>query len=196
MVTEVLAGLNDIVSDWTGCTSCELHHTRINQVWFRYEGHGIGRGGMVLIGEAPGADEDEHGEPFVGRAGAKLNRLLADAGVENFFITNTVLCRPPGNRAPKQAELSACWPYLQRVLLLLKPRVIVCAGGVASGWLLEANEKMKRLVATTYELRLGDRHSCMVAPIYHPAYLLRQRSAALDRATVRRLGDVYNEFVG
>lgn len=185
-VDTILEDLNDLVSDWTGCADCELCRDRISQVWFRMEGD-PDPGGIMLLGEAPGADEDEQGIPFVGRAGAKLNRLAIEAGIDRAFITNTVLCRPPNNRNPKKPELRSCWPRLQRTIEIIKPSVIVCAGNVPAQWLLETDKSMRSMSSKVFRWDLGDVHTARVVPVYHPAYLIRQRSASMDKATIDRL---------
>lgn len=185
-VDTLLEDLNDLVSDWTGCTDCQLCHGRTNQVWFRIEGEPDPEGIMIL-GEAPGADEDKQGVPFVGRAGAKLNRLAIEAGIDRAFITNTVLCRPPNNRNPKRPELRACWPRLQRTIEIMRPSVIVCAGNIPAQWLLETDKSMRSMSSKVFVWEMGDFFVCRVIPIYHPAYLLRQRSASMDKQTIDRL---------
>lgn len=187
MTDRILEDLNGIISDWTGCTDCGLHEGRKSQVWFRAEGE-IDKSGIMIIGEAAGADEDRHGIPFVGKAGAKLNRLLVDADIVDVFITNTVLCRPPNNRNPKRSELRACWPRLQRMIEVMEPSVIVCLGNVPAHWLLETDKSMRAMSGRVFDWSLGNILKAKVLPIYHPSYLLRQQSGALDNFVVERLG--------
>lgn len=183
---EIYERLNDIVSDWMGCTDCDLCKRRTQQVWLRIEGEPR-INGIMLIGEAPGADEDKEGTPFVGKAGAKLNRLLIDANIDSIFITNTVMCRPPGNRNPTKYEMRACWPRLQRMIEIMKPSVIITVGNIPSHWILENDKSMRSLSEKIYNWRLGNILSAKVVPTYHPSFLLRQKSASLDRTVINRL---------
>lgn len=171
---------------WFRCVDCGLTKGRTNQVFCSVKGEVVPRG-LVLIGEAPGADEDECGVAFVGRAGKKLDRLLTEAGIENIFITNTVLCRPPNNRNPKMIEMRKCWPRLQRQLLALKPRAIICAGKIAANFILDNDKSMGGMIDRVYPWSLGGRFNATVVPIYHPSYLLRQRNASVDKRMIDRL---------
>ncbi|MCK5019352.1 MAG: uracil-DNA glycosylase [Candidatus Peribacteraceae bacterium] len=185
--------IDKIVKDWTGCTSCDLHEDRTNQVWFRFIDNEkytiVSPFECMIIGEAPGKQEDEDGEPFVGASGKLLDRLIEDSGINRgrAFITNTVLCRPPGNRNPKWKEMKACWGRLKRTIKAIQPRVIVTAGRLPGQFLL-ANKELtaKEMVGKTYRLNLDD-FKCFLVPIYHPAYLLRNRSLTLERETINRL---------
>lgn len=159
--------------DWKGlearvtqCQACELHKTRTQTVF------GIGRqdADLLIIGEAPGAEEDRKGEPFVGRAGQLLNAMLKAIGLrrEQVYIANILKCRPPGNRDPRAEEALQCAPYLQRQVELVKPRVILAVGAVAARNLLHSDEAVGRL--------RGGQHDYQGVPVvvtYHPAYLLR-----------------------
>lgn len=160
--------------DWTqlrastaACTACVLHQKRKQAVL----GVGDVNAEWLFVGEGPGADEDEKGEPFVGQAGKLLDNMLAAIGLkrgENVYIANVVKCRPPGNRTPTPPEAQACEPYLLRQIALIQPRLIVALGKVAAQNLL-GNE------ATVASLR-GRVHDLRGTPLivtYHPAYLLR-----------------------
>ncbi|MDD5329559.1 MAG: uracil-DNA glycosylase [Sulfuricella sp.] len=160
--------------DWTGlkdavaaCTACDLHKTRTRTVF----GVGDENADWLFVGEAPGADEDAVGEPFVGQAGKLLDNMLKSIGLkrgENVYIANVVKSRPPGNRNPLPGEIAACFPYLKRQIELIRPRLIVTLGKVASETLLGRE-------ATIAGLR-GKVHAYQGIPLivtYHPAYLLR-----------------------
>jgi DNA polymerase len=150
-----------------GCTACELHKTRTQGVF----GVGDENADWLFIGEAPGADEDAQGEPFVGQAGKLLDNMLKSIGLkrgDNVYIANVVKSRPPGNRNPLPDEIAACMPYLMRQIELIQPKLIVTLGKIASEALLGRE-------ATIASLR-GKVHAYQGIPMivtYHPAYLLR-----------------------
>jgi uracil-DNA glycosylase family 4 len=148
------------------CTKCALHKTRTHVVF----ASGSGRIPLVFIGEGPGADEDAQGEAFVGRAGQLLTKIVAAIGLDrrNVYICNIVKCRPPGNRVPESDEAQACWPYLQRQIEILKPRVICTLGLVAAQVLLGTKAPIGKLRGRVF--RYND---VPVLPTYHPAFLLR-----------------------
>jgi uracil-DNA glycosylase family 4 len=150
------------------CTRCELSKTRTQTVF----GVGNPRAEIMLIGEAPGADEDRQGEPFVGRAGQLLNSMLRAIGHprETVFIANVLKCRPPGNREPRPAEVACCLPYLQRQLDMIQPRLLVALGRVAAQNLLATDAPLARLRGQLH--RFGARATPLIVT-YHPAYLLR-----------------------
>lgn len=153
-------------SEVRDCTRCGLCAGR-NQTVF---GVGDRQAALMVIGEAPGAEEDRRGEPFVGPAGQLLNAMLKAIGHEReaVFIANVIKCRPPNNRDPSPAEVAACLPYLQRQLALVAPRAILCVGRVAAQSLLGTDEPVGRL--------RGRRHEFGGRPLvvtYHPSYLLR-----------------------
>jgi DNA polymerase len=129
---------------------------------------------LVFIGEAPGREEDEHGEPFVGPAGQLLTRIIEAIGLqrEQVYILNVIKCRPPHNRNPLPDELAACRPILQAQLACLQPRIVCALGNFATQVLLQTEEKISRLRGRFH--RLGD---IQVMPTYHPAYLLRNPQA-------------------
>lgn len=163
----------DLRTDWQalqeavhGCTKCALHKTRTQTVF----GVGNPAAAWMFIGEAPGADEDRLGEPFVGRAGQLLNAMLFAIGLkrEDVYIANVLKCRPPGNRDPQPEEVAQCEPYLIRQIELIKPRLIVALGRHAAHSLLKTDVPLARL--------RGQRLSYHGTPLivtYHPAYLLR-----------------------
>ena len=136
-------------------------------------------GPLMIIGEAPGADEDAQGQPFVGRAGKLLDRMLAAAGLDGrAFITNTVYWRPPGNRTPSPAEQTACAPFLERAIALVKPRALLLVGGAAAKSVLKKDEGILALRGRWFDWRSADGALELPAlPTLHPAFLLRQPGA-------------------
>jgi uracil-DNA glycosylase family 4 len=148
------------------CQRCKLGTTRKNLVF----GVGNPNARLVFVGEGPGADEDEKGEPFVGRAGGVLNRLITAMGLkrEQVYICNIVKCRPPGNRDPERDEVTACSPFLLRQLRSINPEVIVALGKPATHTLLECNDPISKLRG-----KFHDFHGIPLMPTYHPSYLLR-----------------------
>ncbi|MCP5199340.1 MAG: uracil-DNA glycosylase [Gammaproteobacteria bacterium] len=168
------------------CTACELHRTRTNTVF----GVGDRKASLMVIGEAPGADEDRRGEPFVGRAGQLLNSMLRAIGLrrEAVFIANILKCRPPGNRDPKPEEVVACADFLGRQIALLQPRAILAVGRIAAQNLLEVDTPIGRMRGQRYEY--ADT-GIPVVVTYHPAYLLRtpadKRKSWRDLMTLREL---------
>ena len=151
------------------CTACALHASRTQTVF----GTGAHDADWMIIGEAPGAEEDRQGEPFVGRAGILLNAMLEAAGFSRpeVYIANILKCRPPGNRDPKGEETECCSPFLYRQIDLVRPKLILCVGRVAAQWLLKTNAPLGRLRGRVHRLEGKD---YPVIATYHPAYLLRQ----------------------
>ena len=150
------------------CTACELCKTRTQTVF----GVGNTRAEWLVIGEAPGAEEDRQGEPFVGRAGQLLNAMLLAIGLprETVFIANILKCRPPGNRDPKPEEVSRCLPFLSAQIALLKPKIMLAVGRIAAQNLLATDAPLARLRGKLH--RFGEAETPLVIT-YHPAYLLR-----------------------
>ncbi|HFD12180.1 MAG TPA: uracil-DNA glycosylase [Crenotrichaceae bacterium] len=148
------------------CTSCVLHKTRIQTVF----GIGDEHADWMIIGEAPGAQEDQQGEPFVGRAGLLLNEILFSLGLQRsaVFIANILKCRPPNNRDPLPNEVEACSSYLKQQVELIAPRIILALGRIAAQNLLQTRESIGRLRGRVHYYQ-----SIPVIVIYHPAYLLR-----------------------
>ena len=157
----------DFAADVSACTACVLCRTRNKAV----PGVGDPRAQWLFVGEAPGAEEDAKGEPFVGQAGRLLDNMLAALGMkrgENVYIANVLKCRPPGNRTPEPFEVESCRPYLDRQIELIRPALIVALGKSAATTLLNVE-------ATIASLR-GRVHRYRGVPLlvtYHPAYLLR-----------------------
>jgi uracil-DNA glycosylase len=131
---------------------------------------------VMLIGEAPGAEEDRLGKPFVGQSGKLLDRMLATIGLQrgSVYITNVVYWRPPGNRSPTQAEIAACQPFLERQIDLLKPKVIVFLGGIAARGLLGVKEGVTKLRGRRFVYPAADGTRIPAMVTFHPAFLLRQ----------------------
>jgi len=148
------------------CTKCALHRTRKNPVF----GVGSRHAQWMVIGEAPGADEDAQGEPFVGRAGQLLNSMIKAVGLkrEDVYIANILKSRPPNNRDPAPEEVTACIPYLHRQIELVNPKLLLCVGRIAAQNLLNTDTPIGKLRGQVH--RLGNRP---VVVTYHPAYLLR-----------------------
>ncbi|MEN8212720.1 MAG: uracil-DNA glycosylase [Pseudomonadota bacterium] len=153
----------------SSCRKCPLCQSRSNTVL----GTGDKNARLMVIGEAPGADEDRLGEPFVGRAGQLLTQMLLAAGFprESVYITNILKCRPPGNRNPNAREISACHDYLQQQIQLVQPQLILAAGGVAATSLLQTDEAVGRLRGSIHHY--GAAHVPLLVT-YHPSYLLRK----------------------
>jgi len=151
-----------------GCRACGLCERRNRTVF----GVGDRNADVLLIGEGPGADEDRRGEPFVGRAGQLLDRMLAAVGLDRrlVYIANIVKCRPPGNRDPQGDEASACRAYLQRQIELIQPRLIVCLGRVPATNLLNTTDAVGRLRGRFH--RYGQAEVPLLVT-YHPSYYLR-----------------------
>ena len=169
-----------------GCTACGLCETRTRAV----PGVGHMAADLLVIGEAPGQEEDRRGEPFVGRAGQLLDRMLAAIGLDRqtVYITNVLKCRPPNNRDPRPEEVRACAGYLRRQIELIGPRAILSVGRISSQSLLETDRPIGRLRDAWH--RYGPQDTPLRVT-YHPAYLLRspgqKRSSWADLKAVRAL---------
>ena len=154
-------------SSASACTACVLHESRKQAVL----GVGDEKADWLFVGEGPGAEEDERGEPFVGQAGKLLDNMLTAITLQrgnNVYIANVVKCRPPGNRTPDPAEAQACEPYLARQIELIRPRLIVALGKVAAQNLLGIEATLASLRGRVHQY-----HSTPLIVTYHPAYLLR-----------------------
>lgn len=151
------------------CTACALHETRTQAVF----GVGNRRAEWMVIGEAPGAEEDRRGEPFVGRAGQLLDAMLRAIGLsreQNVYIANILKSRPPGNRDPRPEEVAACLPYLHRQIALVRPKLLLAVGRIAAQTLLGTDAPLGRLRGRAHAF--GE-HNVPLVVTYHPAYLLR-----------------------
>ncbi len=178
-VSDPVAALKLIREDLGDCTRCKLHQQGRKQIVF---GVGNPTADLMFVGEGPGADEDAQGEPFVGRAGQLLNNMIKAMGLrrEDIYIANVVKCRPPGNRTPERDECDTCSPFLMRQIAVIKPKVVVALGAVASKNLLAINAPMSELRGRFYDFmpvgaRSGDPNwqGAKLAVTYHPAFLLR-----------------------
>ena len=151
------------------CTRCDLSQTRTNTVF----GVGNPNADWLIVGEAPGAEEDRRGEPFVGRAGKLLDEMLRAIGQsrDSVFIANILKCRPPNNRDPKPSESAECRPYLERQIALVQPKIILAVGRIAAQSLLGSDEPVGRMRGRQHDL-----HGIPLVVTYHPAYLLRSPS--------------------
>jgi len=156
-----------IREDIGDCTRCVLHKQGRKQIVF---GVGNPKANLMFIGEAPGADEDQQGEPFVGRAGQLLNNMIKAMGLrrEDVYIANIIKCRPPGNRTPEREECETCSPFLMRQIAAIKPKAIVALGAVAAKTLLAINAPMSEFRGRWFDFR-----GTKLAVTYHPAFLLR-----------------------
>jgi DNA polymerase len=160
------AGWEELAGAVAACTRCSLCRTRTQTVF----GTGDQGARLMVVGEAPGAEEDRQGLPFVGRAGQLLNAMLRSVGFarEQVYIANVLKCRPPKNRDPEPAEAEQCLPYLRRQIELVAPRALLCVGRIAAQNLLGTDASLGNLRGQV--LRLG---ATPVVVTYHPAYLLR-----------------------
>jgi len=153
------------------CSRCKLHTLGRRQVVF---GVGNPEADLMFVGEAPGADEDIQGEPFVGRAGQLLTKIIESIALrrEDVYIANVIKCRPPGNRNPEPDEVQQCEPFLFRQIDTVKPKVIVALGKFAAQCLLRTTDPITRIRGREFKYR-----DAILIPTYHPAYLLRTPSA-------------------
>lgn len=168
-----LADLRTALEAFEGCG---LKQTAMNLVF----ADGNPEADIMLVGEAPGADEDRQGRPFVGVSGQLLDRMLAAIGLsrENVYISNVLFWRPPGNRSPTDAEIAACLPFAERHIALVKPKIVVPLGGIAAKTLLRTNMGITRLRGRWTSYRPApEAEEIRCLPIFHPAYLLRQPAA-------------------
>ena len=166
--------LESIREDIGDCVRCKLCSLGRKQIVF---GVGNPNADLMFVGEAPGADEDIQGKPFVGRAGQLLTKIIEAIGLrrEDVYIANVIKCRPPGNRNPEPDEVEQCEPFLFRQIDTIKPKVIVALGKFAAQSLLRTTDPITRLRGREYKYR-----DAILMPTYHPAYLLRTPSAKRD----------------
>ena len=180
---ETLADIKADIGD--DCRRCKLHRLGRKQIVF---GVGSPDADLMFVGEAPGADEDEQGIPFVGRAGQLLTKIIEAIGLsrDDVYIANVIKCRPPQNRNPEQDEVDTCEPFLFRQIDTIKPKVIVALGTFAARALLRTLDPISRLRGRTYDYR-----GAKLIPTFHPAYLLRnpasKREVWEDMKVVRGL---------
>lgn len=163
--------LENIFKEVSVCQKCPLYQTRTKAV----PGKGAANAKLMLIGEAPGADEDITGEPFVGKAGKHLDKILEAAGFvkEELFICNILKCRPPNNRDPNYSEMNNCAPYLMRQIALIKPKLIGCLGNIATKFMIGANSPgITKIRGQWFNTNMN----IPLMPLYHPSYLVRSAS--------------------
>ncbi len=167
--------LVEVYREASQCTRCPLHETRTKVVF----GNGNSDADLMFVGEAPGAEEDRQGLPFVGRAGGLLTQLLSEIGInrDEVFVTNVLKSRPPGNRDPQPAELEACRPYLETQVELIQPRVIATLGNFATKLLTGNPTGITKVRGAPQVHTLGGR-SVFLLPLFHPAAALRTPSLA------------------
>lgn len=173
------SSIEELRAEIASFEGCPLKHTAMNLVF----ASGNPKASIMLIGEAPGADEDRLGEPFVGLSGQLLDKMLASIGLDrkNVYISNVLFWRPPGNRSPTDAEVASCLPFAEQHIALVQPKILLLLGGIAAKTLLRTKEGITRLRGrwTQYTPHLGQENArsvrCM--PLFHPAHLLRQPSA-------------------
>jgi DNA polymerase len=166
---ESVEALAALIGQFDGCP---LKRTATNTVFI----DGNPAASLMIIGEAPGADEDRIGRPFVGRAGQLLDRMLAAIGLDRsgVLITNVVYWRPPGNRTPTAAEIASCLPFVFRLVALVRPKVLVLSGGTAAGALLPQGQGITRLRGRWFDLAVpGLDRLVPTLPMFHPSFLLR-----------------------
>ena len=179
---DALVAIREDIGD---CTRCKLHTLGRRQVVF---GVGSPQADLMFVGEAPGADEDIQGEPFVGRAGQLLTKIIEAIGLSrgDVYIANVIKCRPPQNRNPEQDEVDTCEPFLFRQIDVIQPKVIVALGTFAARALLRTLDPISRLRGRVFEYR-----GAKLIPTFHPAYLLRnpasKREVWEDMKLVRSL---------
>ncbi|CAB3906440.1 uracil-DNA glycosylase [Achromobacter piechaudii] len=169
------ANLDELREQVVACTACGLCQGRRHAVF----GHGATPTRWLVVGEAPGEQEDRQGHPFVGRSGQLLDAMLAAVGMSrdtDVFITNVIKCRPPGNRNPKPEEIASCSPYLMRQIALLKPERILVLGRFAAQTLLGTDATIGSLRGRVHTLKTEDGSEIPLIVSYHPAYLLRSPS--------------------
>ncbi len=181
-----LLNWSELRDEVVACTLCSLHKTRTQTVF----GVGSESADWMIIGEAPGAEEDRRGEPFVGRAGKLLDEMLRAVGLarDSVFIANMLKCRPPNNRDPAVDEAASCRAYLDRQIALITPKLILAVGRIAAQHLLETDAPLGRLRGQKHYLNDGQ---VPVVVTYHPAYLLRsptqKRKAWQDLCLARQI---------
>jgi len=179
--------LRELEEAVASCTRCPLHKVRRNPV----PGEGPSDAPLMLVGEAPGAKEDEEGRPFVGRAGQLLNQLMAEVGLrrEEAYITNIVKCRPPGNRDPTEEEKAACSPYLLAQISLIKPKVVVALGRHSASFLFQHFrlpwEGLVKQRGKPYKVDTLFHHFWLVATLHPAAALYRREVLPLIREDFR-----------
>lgn len=181
--------LGQVCAECLSCVRCKLAKTRTQVVF----GVGNPRSLLMFVGEAPGADEDEQGEPFVGRAGQLLTKLLGEVGLtrQEVYIANILKCRPPGNRAPEADEVAQCTPWLRKQLELIRPKLVCTLGNPALRFFLGGTAGVTKMRG-----RFFPKEEFLVFPTFHPAYLLRTPDdMKLARQDFKNLAAKYGELL-
>ncbi len=188
-LAEAAASLDALRAAIAGFDGSELRETATNMVFC----DGTPDAGLMLIGEAPGADEDREGRPFVGQSGRLLDRMLASVGLHrarDFYVTNILPWRPPGNRTPTEAEITLFLPFVLRHIALVRPRHLLLLGGTAAKALLRGRDGIMKMRGRWHEIAVDGLGPLPVLPTLHPAYLLRspaaKREAWADLVLLRR----------
>lgn len=166
---EDINDLNSLQTHLEGCTRCKLCEKRKTIVF----GEGNPKAQIMFIGEGPGADEDDQGRPFVGKAGQLLTKIIEAMGLsrDEVYIANVVKCRPPGNRNPEPEEIASCMPFLQKQIEFVQPQFILCLGKFAAQTVLETHMPISKIRGQFFE-----KNGIQIMPVFHPAYLLRNPS--------------------
>jgi len=179
--------LKELSNAIEGCMRCKLGKTRNNLVF----GNGSQNAKLVIIGEAPGAEEDKQGIPFVGRAGQMLTKMIEnviEVPRQEVFICNILKCRPPENRNPEEDEISCCEPYLKKQLEIIRPKLILTLGKFASQWLLQSEIPISKLRG-----KFSTYNGIPCLPTFHPAYLLRNpKQKKFVHEDLLKVKDVYH----
>ena len=181
--------LEELQSRCAACTRCALHQTRTNSVF----GKGSPTATLMLVGEAPGEQEDLSGTPFVGRAGKLLDALLDEVGIPHnqIYIANILKCRPPENRDPLPVEEDACIEYLREQIAIIRPRAVVCLGRIAAARLIKKDFRITKEHGVWFE---GEDYP--ITAIYHPAFVLRDPRKRVDvLADLAAIHDKLNELL-
>jgi DNA polymerase len=167
--------LEELAVQASTCVACRLSEGRTQVVW----GMGSSTADLLFVGEGPGAEEDKQGLPFVGRSGQLLDRLISEElgrTRASCYIANTTMCRPPGNRDPRPDEVETCWPWLEKKLELIKPKVVITLGNFATKQLLDTDVGITKLRGKVYPFRGGS-----LVPTFHPAAALRGGGVVLSQ---------------
>lgn len=182
--------MDEMSREIDSCTKCRLHQNRTNTV----PGEGNQKSRIMFIGEAPGADEDRLGRPFVGKAGQLLDKALNALDFsrdKNFYICNICKCRPEGNRTPEEDEAEACLPYLRNQVALIKPRIIVCLGATSARYIIDRQARITLIRGQWFE-----RKGFSIMATFHPAALLRDESKKrLFWEDLKKVKEKYDEII-
>ncbi len=168
-----ISTLDELRQTMKSFTGCPLKTTAMNLVF----SDGCPQAKLMIIGEAPGADEDRMGKAFVGRSGQLLDKMLASVGLsreKNVYISNIIPWRPPGNRTPSTAEVTTCLPFIKKHIELINPKMILLLGKSSSSALLDTTDNISRLRGKLFEYKMADGHKIPALVTFHPAFLLRE----------------------